>query len=69
MYQELYEKIAEQSEAKGWPICKVEREANIGNGIICHMKSGRGITLSTFVKIAKALDVSTDYLLGIKSKN
>lgn len=65
MYKELYERIVLQSKKKGWTICKVEREAKVGNGVIGHMKNGRGITVATFVKIAKALDVSVEYLLGI----
>ena len=65
MYKELYERIALQSKKKGWSIYKVEREADIGNGIIGKLRSGRGLTVQTVVKIAKALDVSVDYLLGI----
>lgn len=68
MYKSLYEAIAKQCEEKGWSICKVEREAKVGNGVIGHMRNGRGITVSTLVKIAKVLDVSIDYLLGVEEE-
>lgn len=65
MNELLYERIAESCAKKGWSICKTEREAGIGNGIIGRLTKGRGMNISTIVKIAKALDVSTDYLLGM----
>ena len=65
MYQRLYERIVEQCAVKGWSVAKTEREADVANGIIGKLRNGEGITVVTIVKIAKALNVSVDYLLGI----
>lgn len=65
MYEALYEKVVECCTKKGWTICKFERDAGIGNGVIGKLTKGRGMNVSTIVKIAKTLNVSVDYLLGI----
>lgn len=61
----MYERIAELAAKKGLSICKLEQIASVANGTIGKWRNGRGATVETIVKIAKALDVSVDYLLGI----
>jgi len=63
----LYERVAELAAEKGLTICKIEKMAGIANGTIGRWRKqdARG---KTIVKLAKALNVSTDYLLGMTDK-
>ena len=61
----MEDRIRDAAKVKGISIHKLEQIAGIANGIICKVGDGSGIRISTIVKIAKALDVSTDYLLGV----
>lgn len=64
----MYERIAELAKKNGLSICKLEQIANVANGTIGKWRSGKGATVESIVKIAKALDVSVDYLLGISEE-
>ena len=64
----MYERVAELAARRGLSICKLEQMANIANGTIGKWRSGKGATVETIVKLAKALDVSVDYLLGINEE-
>lgn len=61
----MYERVAELAAKRGLSICKLEQLANIANGTIGKWKSGKGATVETIIKIAKTLEVSVDYILGI----
>lgn len=61
----MYERVVELADKKGISICKLEQLAQIGNGTIGKWRNGKGAKIETIVKLAKALDVSVDYLLGI----
>lgn len=61
----MYERIAKLAEEQGLSICKLEQMASVANGTIGKWRNGRGATVETIVKIAKTLNVSVDYLLGI----
>ena len=60
----MYERVIELAKKKGLSISKLERLADLANGTISQWKDGdaRGRNI---VKIAKILEVSTDYLLGM----
>lgn len=60
----MYERVAELAKKKGLSISKIERLANLANGTIGQWKyrDARGRSI---VKVAKVLEVSTDYLLGV----
>ncbi len=61
----MYERVLKIAAERGLSIYKIEQMAGIGNGTIGKWKNGKNTTINTLVKIAKALDVSVDYLLGI----
>ena len=64
----MYKRVAELAAKRGLSICKLEQMANVANGTIGKWRNGRGATVETIVKLAKALDVSVDYLLGISGE-
>lgn len=64
----MYQRVAELAAERGLSICKLERIANVSNGTIGKWRTGKSIKSDTLVKIAKALDVSVDYLLGIEEE-
>ena len=64
----MYERVVKIAAEKGLSIYKIEQMAGIGNGTIGKWKNGNNTTINTLVKLAKALDVSVDYLLGIEEE-
>ena len=60
----MYERVQKIAAEKGLSIYKLEQMAGIGNGTIGKWKNGNNTTINTLEKIAKALDVSIEYLLG-----
>ena len=60
----LYERVAQIAAKRGLSISKVEKMAGIGNGTIGKWRTNRNTKINTLEKVAKALDVSVEYLLG-----
>lgn len=63
---ELSKKLVALRQKKGWNQVQLARAAGIPQPTICRLESG-GIEqpkLGTIAKIAKALEVSTDYLVS-----
>lgn len=63
--KDMYKRVAKIAIDRELPIYKVEQLADLPNGIIGKWRTGRGANINTIVKLAKALDVSVDYLVGI----
>ena len=61
---ELYENIARLCRNAGLSVSALCESAGVSPGILSDLKTGR-INTETLAKLAKALDVSTDRLLGI----
>jgi len=54
---------------KGWTLLKLARRVGSNTGNLSAVESGRNsTTLGRLVRICRALDVSADYLLGLKGK-
>ena len=60
----MYERVLKIAAEKGLSIYKLEQMAGIGNGTIGKWKNSNNTTSKTLGKIAKALDVSVEELLG-----
>lgn len=60
------QRLNEEMNARGWKQVDLCRAAGISSSQATHLMSGRtkDPTLTTAIKIAKALDVSLDYLAG-----
>lgn len=61
----IYNKVSAIASKKELPISKVERLADLPNGTIGKWRASRGADINSIVKLAKTLDVSIDYLVGI----
>lgn len=64
---ELYENIARLCQESGTSVSALCESAGVSPGILSDLKNGRkkNISSETLAKLAKALGVSTDSLLGI----
>jgi len=61
---EIYEKIKELCNDKGLSIRELEAKSGLGNATIDKWKEKSKPSMKTLQKIADALDVSVDYLMG-----
>lgn len=64
----MYERVLKIASEKGLSIYKLEQMAGLGNGTIGKWKTSKNTSINTLVKVAEALDVSIDYLLGISEE-
>ena len=60
----IYENIARLCAAQGISITELERKAGVGSTVIQKMRDGRSPRADTLKKIAAALEVSIDALIG-----
>lgn len=60
----IYNRVSAIASKRDLPMYKVEQMADIPNGTIGKWKVSRGANINTIMKLAKALDVSIDYLVG-----
>ena len=67
----LYQRIDESCKSKNSNISKMCRETSISRSVFSELNSGRTKSLSTNIlnKVAKYLNVSTDFLLGMSDQN
>ncbi|MEX5935923.1 helix-turn-helix domain-containing protein [Mammaliicoccus sciuri] len=64
----LKERLEIERQAKGWSISKLAREIELSEGGVRYLIKNSNPTAENLYKLAVALEVSTDYLLGLKDE-
>ena len=60
----IYDKVKQFADEQGKPISQIEKDANLGNGVIGKWRNSEEISIKSIKAVADALNVSINELIG-----